>query len=158
MEYLIMFASATASSTPLMGVQPTATPVDEPYLLEIVNVSKGFPGVVALSDVQLRVRPGSVLALMGENGAGKSTLMKIIAGIYQPDAGELRLRGKPVVFETPLAALQAGITTVLLPARNRKDLDEIPAEAQQRLTFVWLDTVDDAMRSAFVAPQQPRQS
>ncbi len=107
-----MFASATASSTPLMGVQPTATPVDEPYLLEIINVSKGFPGVVALSNVQLRVRPGSVLALMGENGAGKSTLMKIIAGIYQPDAGELRLRGKPVVFETPLAALQAGIAMI----------------------------------------------
>ena len=112
MEYLIMFASATASSTPLMGVPPTTPSVDEPYLLEIINVSKGFPGVVALSDVQLRVRPGSVLALMGENGAGKSTLMKIIAGIYQPDAGELRLRGKPVVFETPLAALQAGIAMI----------------------------------------------
>lgn len=68
-----------------MTVPPGVLP-DEPYLLEVVNVSKGFPGVVALSDVQLRVRPGSVLALMGENGAGKSTLMKIIAGIYQPDA------------------------------------------------------------------------
>ena len=112
MEYLIMFASATASSPPMVGVLPTAMPVDEPYLLEIINVSKGFPGVVALSDVQLRVRPGSVLALMGENGAGKSTLMKIIAGIYQPDAGELRLRGQPVVFETPLAALQAGIAMI----------------------------------------------
>ncbi|CAD5202440.1 Inositol transport system ATP-binding protein [Pseudomonas sp. FEN] len=67
---------------------------------------------MALSDVQLRVRPGSVLALMGENGAGKSTLMKIIAGIYQPDAGELRLRGKPVIFETPLAALQSGIAMI----------------------------------------------
>ncbi|WP_248804825.1 sugar ABC transporter ATP-binding protein [Pseudomonas sp. MWU13-2100] len=107
-----MFASATASSNPLVGIQPIALPVDEPYLLEIVNVSKGFPGVVALSNVQLRVRPGSVLALMGENGAGKSTLMKIIAGIYQPDAGELRLRGKPVVFDTPLAALQSGIAMI----------------------------------------------
>ncbi|WP_248797767.1 sugar ABC transporter ATP-binding protein [Pseudomonas sp. MWU13-2105] len=107
-----MFASATASSNPLVGIQPAAIPVDEPYLLEIVNVSKGFPGVVALSNVQLRVRPGSVLALMGENGAGKSTLMKIIAGIYQPDAGELRLRGKPVIFDTPLAALQSGIAMI----------------------------------------------
>ena len=107
-----MFASATASSNPLVGIQPAAIPVDEPYLLEIVNVSKGFPGVVALSNVQLRVRPGSVLALMGENGAGKSTLMKIIAGIYQPDAGEMRLRGKPVVFDTPLAALQSGIAMI----------------------------------------------
>ncbi|SHM92753.1 inositol transport system ATP-binding protein [Pseudomonas asturiensis] len=83
-----------------------------PYLLEITNISKGFPGVIALNDVQLRVRPGSVLALMGENGAGKSTLMKIIAGIYQPDAGEIRLKGKPVTFDTPLAALQSGIAMI----------------------------------------------
>jgi inositol transport system ATP-binding protein len=89
-----------------------AASVDTEYLLEILNVSKGFPGVVALSDVQLRVRPGTVLALMGENGAGKSTLMKIIAGIHQPDRGEIRLRGKPVTFETPLAALQSGIAMI----------------------------------------------
>ncbi|WP_460428036.1 ATP-binding cassette domain-containing protein, partial [Azotobacter armeniacus] len=66
----------------------------------------------ALSDVQLRVRPGTVLALMGENGAGKSTLMKIIAGIHQPDAGELRLRGQSIVLETPLQALQMGIAMI----------------------------------------------
>ncbi|MGK9065628.1 sugar ABC transporter ATP-binding protein [Stutzerimonas chloritidismutans] len=82
------------------------------YLLEIINVHKGFPGVVALDDVQLRLRPGTVLALMGENGAGKSTLMKIIAGIYQPDAGELRLRGQRMEFQTPLQALQAGIAMI----------------------------------------------
>ncbi|TWI54926.1 inositol transport system ATP-binding protein [Pseudomonas duriflava] len=89
-----------------------ANEAESEYLLEILNVSKGFPGVKALSDVQLRVRPGTVLALMGENGAGKSTLMKIIAGIYQPDSGELRLRGQPVSFATPLAALQAGIAMI----------------------------------------------
>ncbi|HCT04323.1 MAG TPA: D-xylose ABC transporter ATP-binding protein, partial [Pseudomonas sp.] len=103
-----MLAQATVSQPP--GIQPQ--PLEEPYLLEIVNISKGFPGVVALADVQLRVRPGTVLALMGENGAGKSTLMKIIAGIYQPDAGEIRLRGKPIVFETPLAAQKAGIAMI----------------------------------------------
>ncbi|SMF60112.1 monosaccharide ABC transporter ATP-binding protein, CUT2 family (TC 3.A.1.2.-) [Pseudomonas sp. LAMO17WK12:I1] len=108
MEYRLMLAQATVSQPP--GIQPL--PLDEPYLLEIVNISKGFPGVVALADVQLRVRPGTVLALMGENGAGKSTLMKIIAGIYQPDAGEIRLRGKPIVFDTPLAAQKAGIAMI----------------------------------------------
>ncbi|MDF2399166.1 ATP-binding cassette domain-containing protein [Pseudomonas sp. 3MA1] len=107
-----MFSCATASSTPLAAVQAVTPATAEPYLLEVINVSKGFPGVVALSDVQLRVRPGTVLALMGENGAGKSTLMKIIAGIYQPDAGELRLKGRPVVFDTPLAALQSGIAMI----------------------------------------------
>ena len=103
-----MLAQATVSQPP--GIQPP--PLEAPYLLEILNISKGFPGVVALADVQLRVRPGSVLALMGENGAGKSTLMKIIAGIYQPDAGEIRLRGKPIVFETPLAPQKAGIAMI----------------------------------------------
>ena len=118
-----MLASATVSSTSTMAPAPAALPQEVPYLLEVVNVSKGFPGVVALDDVQLRVRPGSVLALMGENGAGKSTLMKIIAGIYQPDSGELRLRGKPVTFAGPLAALQAGIAMIhqelnLMPHMN----------------------------------------
>ncbi|MCE4056994.1 sugar ABC transporter ATP-binding protein [Pseudomonas sp. Au-Pse12] len=107
-----MFSCATATSTPLAAIQPATPSTEEPYLLEVINVSKGFPGVVALSDVQLRVRPGTVLALMGENGAGKSTLMKIIAGIYQPDAGELRLKGRPVVFDTPLQALQSGIAMI----------------------------------------------
>jgi inositol transport system ATP-binding protein len=109
-----MFAStASSSAMPDVLAGPTTTDAAEsPYLLEVVDVSKGFPGVMALSNVQLRVRPGSVLALMGENGAGKSTLMKIIAGIYQPDAGELRLRGKPIRFDTPLAALQAGIAMI----------------------------------------------
>ena len=118
-----MLASATVSSTPAVAPTSTAITEDAPYLLEVINVTKGFPGVVALDDVQLRVRPGSVLALMGENGAGKSTLMKIIAGIYQPDSGELRLRGKPVTFAGPLAALQAGIAMIhqelnLMPHMN----------------------------------------
>ncbi|HMG51630.1 MAG TPA: ATP-binding cassette domain-containing protein, partial [Inquilinus sp.] len=81
-------------------------------LLEVAGVRKAFPGVVALDDVSFRLRPGTVHALMGENGAGKSTLMKIIAGIYAPDAGEIRLKGRPVVLPTPLAALQAGIAMI----------------------------------------------
>ena len=109
-----MFASVTASNNARTDAASDAAALgtESPYLLEIVNVSKGFPGVVALDNVQLRVRAGSVLALMGENGAGKSTLMKIIAGIYQPDTGQIRLRGKPVTFDTPLAALQSGIAMI----------------------------------------------
>jgi inositol transport system ATP-binding protein len=108
-----MLAQATVATPAAHALEAnTPTAPSSPYLLEITHISKGFPGVIALSDVQLRVRPGSVLALMGENGAGKSTLMKIIAGIYQPDAGELFLRGKPVSFASPLAALQAGIAMI----------------------------------------------
>ncbi|PSJ21621.1 D-xylose ABC transporter ATP-binding protein [Halomonas sp. ND22Bw] len=82
------------------------------YLLEVVDARKTFPGVVALDNVQLRIRPGTVHALMGENGAGKSTLMKIIAGIYIPDRGEVRLHGKPLSLNGPLDALEAGIAMI----------------------------------------------
>lgn len=109
-----MFASATAPTDARAAVnpEPAGRGPDHPYLLEISGISKGFPGVIALDNVQLRVRPGSVLALMGENGAGKSTLMKIIAGIYQPDSGEIRLRGKPVTLDNPLAAQHLGIAMI----------------------------------------------
>ena len=81
-------------------------------LLAIEGIRKEFPGVVALDNVQLRVRRGTVHALMGENGAGKSTLMKIIAGIYQPDAGEIRLRGALVTLKSPLDALEQGLAMI----------------------------------------------
>ena len=85
---------------------------DPAYVLEVENVSKEFPGVRALDSVSLRFRAGSVHALMGENGAGKSTLMKIVAGLYSPTTGEIRLRGKPCQFEKPLDALQSGIAMI----------------------------------------------
>jgi ABC-type sugar transport system ATPase subunit len=82
------------------------------YLLEVSNVRKEFPGVVALDNVHLKLRPGTVHALMGENGAGKSTLMKIVAGIYTPDAGSFRLRGQEIRLKGPLDALENGIAMI----------------------------------------------
>lgn len=82
------------------------------YVLEVSDVRKEFPGVVALDNVQLKIRPGTVHALMGENGAGKSTLMKVIAGIYQPDSGHVKLRGSSIALPTPLAAQEAGIAMI----------------------------------------------
>ncbi|KRV47263.1 sugar ABC transporter ATP-binding protein [Wenjunlia vitaminophila] len=76
------------------------------------GLTKRFPGVLALDDVTFTVRPGEVHALVGENGAGKSTLIKVLTGVYQPDQGELRYRGEPAVFGTPLRAQQAGISTI----------------------------------------------
>ncbi|WP_263262932.1 sugar ABC transporter ATP-binding protein [Pseudomonas sp. RIT-PI-S] len=104
-----MLAAPSATAPAVNAPLPAA---GEGYLLEVVNVSKSFPGVKALANVQLRLRPGTVLALMGENGAGKSTLMKIIAGLYQPDVGELRLNGVAVRFDAPLQAQQAGIAMI----------------------------------------------
>ncbi|AWC22783.1 sugar ABC transporter ATP-binding protein [Aminobacter sp. P9b] len=86
--------------------------VDGGYLLEVENVRKEFPGVVALDNVQLRLKRGSVHALMGENGAGKSTLMKIVAGIYTPDSGSFKLRGEDINLRGPLDALEHGIAMI----------------------------------------------
>ena len=98
-----------------------ASTASAPALLEVRGVSKAFPGVVALDDVSLTVRPGTVHALIGENGAGKSTLMKIIAGLCAPDAGELRLAGRSVTLRTPRQALGHGVAMIhqelnLMPA------------------------------------------
>jgi ABC-type sugar transport system ATPase subunit len=72
------------------------------YLLEVEEVRKVFPGVVALDGVSMRVKPGTVHALIGENGAGKSTLMKIIAGLYRPDAGRVAVRGRIAMIHQEL--------------------------------------------------------
>ena len=81
-------------------------------LLSAEGVSKSFPGVRALDGVSLQVRRGRLLALLGENGAGKSTLMNILAGVFPPDTGTLRLEGRAVSFPHPRAALAAGIGIV----------------------------------------------
>lgn len=82
------------------------------YAVEMSAIYKGFPGVQALSDVSLKVRPGTVHALMGENGAGKSTLMKILAGIYTPDSGTIVVEGRPVEIPNPSASLSLGISMI----------------------------------------------
>ena len=86
--------------------------MEKDILLEMKNVSKSFPGVRALDGVSFSVRRGSVHALMGENGAGKSTLMKILFGIYSPDAGEIFLDGKRISFKSSAEALSAGVAMV----------------------------------------------
>ena len=73
--------------------------MNEKFLLEMNNITKEFPSVKALDNVTLKVRKGSVHALMGENGAGKSTLMKCLFGIYNADGGEIFLDGKKVNFK-----------------------------------------------------------
>lgn len=83
-----------------------------PYILEAEGISKQFPGVKALNKVGIKIKPGSVHALMGENGAGKSTLMKCLIGIYHPDEGSIKVRGETVTFEDTLDALHAGIAMI----------------------------------------------
>ena len=81
-------------------------------ILEMTGISKTFPGVTALADVDFRLFPGEVHAVMGENGAGKSTLIKVLTGVYLADAGRIVLDGRPVAFSGPLQAQQAGVSTL----------------------------------------------
>ncbi|MFD9888545.1 sugar ABC transporter ATP-binding protein [Amycolatopsis sp. NPDC059027] len=81
-------------------------------VLEVLEVSKRFPGTIALDHVSFAVRPGEVHALVGENGAGKSTLIKVLTGVYQPDGGQLRHLGEEVTFRRPIEAQRAGISTI----------------------------------------------
>ncbi|WP_026959905.1 galactose/methyl galactoside ABC transporter ATP-binding protein MglA [Aliagarivorans taiwanensis] len=98
------------------------------YLLEMTGVDKSFPGVKALDQVNLKVRPHSIHALMGENGAGKSTLLKCLFGIYSKDAGDIRFLGKPVDFQSSKQALEAGVSMVhqeLNQVKQRTVMDNI---------------------------------
>ena len=81
-------------------------------VLEVRNITKRFPGVVANQDISLTLHAGEILALLGENGAGKSTLMNIIYGLYQPTEGEILLDGKPAVMHSPKDAIALGIGMV----------------------------------------------
>lgn len=92
-------------------------------MLQIHGVSKRFPGVVALDSVDINLAPGEVVALLGENGAGKSTLMKIIGGVYQPDAGSILVDDKPVTFRSPSEAMDQGIRVVFQELSVLENLD-----------------------------------
>src|SRR4051794_22696723 len=81
-------------------------------ILRMSGIRKEFPAVLALDDVDFRLFPGEVHALMGENGAGKSTLIKVLTGVHGVDAGEITLAGSPVSFHGPAAAQRAGVSTV----------------------------------------------
>ncbi len=110
-------------------------------LLEIHGIRKGFPGVVALDNVGFKLRAGTVHALMGENGAGKSTLMKIIAGIYIPDRGDISLKGQRITLKSPIDALNQGIAMIhqelnLMPYMTVAENVWITREPKNALGFV----------------------
>ena len=137
----------------------------DPPLLEVRGISKSFPGVRALHNVDLNVREGEVLALLGENGAGKSTLMKILAGVQPPDRGEIRLDGQSIVIDSVQTALSHGIALIHQelnlsgnldvganiflgrePTRfGMIDKDRIREESRHVLDLVGLDVSPDAL-------------
>src|ERR671924_1176766 len=85
---------------------------DEGPVLELRGITKRFPGVVANDAIDFDLRRGEVHALLGENGAGKSTLMNILYGLYHPDSGQIRLKGKKTSFSSAKDAIESGIGMV----------------------------------------------
>ncbi len=82
------------------------------YVVEMLNITKEFPGIKANDDVTLRVKNGEIHALLGENGAGKSTLMSVLFGLYHPESGAIKIRGKEVDIVNPNLANKYGIGMV----------------------------------------------
>lgn len=122
---------AAPSASPLTIAEPRRlAPLRVIPRLEIVGLSKAFPGVRALDRVDLTIAPGEVLALVGENGAGKSTLIRTLAGIHPPDAGTLRLDGAALRFRQPREAARAGIAVM------HQELNLIPALSVRENLFL----------------------
>ncbi|MFT4639338.1 MAG: ribose transport system ATP-binding protein [Verrucomicrobiales bacterium] len=111
-------------------------------LLEMRGIGKAFPGVQALSGVDLTLHRGEVLALLGENGAGKSTLIKVLSGAHQPDEGSIHVEGEPVVIRQPVDAERHGIAVIyqefnLIPALSV--VDNICLGNEQRARGLFID-------------------
>lgn len=103
---------------------------DSKAFLELADVSKFFGSVIALKEVSFGVKPGEIHCLLGDNGAGKSTLIKLLSGVFQPTAGEIRIEGKPVTLASPRDALDQGVATVY------QDLATIPLMSIARNFFM----------------------
>ena len=82
------------------------------YAIEMLNITKRFPGIIANDNITLQLKKGEIHALLGENGAGKSTLMSVLFGLYQPEEGEIRKDGKKVAINDPNDANELGIGMV----------------------------------------------
>ncbi|MCW1920341.1 ATP-binding cassette domain-containing protein [Rhodobacter sp. KR11] len=94
-------------------------------ILSLRGVSKKFGAVSALTDIELDINPGEVVALVGDNGAGKSTLVKVLAGVHQPTSGVIRYEGREVTMDSPAAAMKLGIATVYQDLALCENLDVV---------------------------------
>jgi ABC-type sugar transport system ATPase subunit len=152
-------ANGGRAPSPAAPTNPAEHSNGDAPLLELRGVGKNFGPVRALSDINLTVPAGKVTALVGDNGAGKSTLIKTISGIWQPDAGQILWKGRPVHLHSPKAATDLGIATVYQDLAlcdnldivqnmflgreelKRWQLDEIGMELQAKQTLADLSVV-----------------
>jgi D-xylose transport system ATP-binding protein len=132
-------ADDSRSGRPDAGAEP---------VLSLQGISKHFGAVSALTDIDLEVHAGEVVALVGDNGAGKSTLVKVLAGVHAPDSGEIRFAGQPVNISDPSAALRLGIATVFQDLALCENLDVVAnLFLGQELSPLRLDEVHMETRS-----------
>ncbi|MEZ2132903.1 MULTISPECIES: ATP-binding cassette domain-containing protein [unclassified Sinorhizobium] len=108
----------------MTSISPISESSRQP-VLSLRGISKNFGAVSALSDIELDVHPGEVVALVGDNGAGKSTLVKILAGVHQPTFGTILFEGQPVNLASPSTALDLGIATVFQDLALCENLDVV---------------------------------
>lgn len=113
-EDVIELAENTAMDDALTSNDSVADASEEeyPYIIEMCNITKEFPGIIANDDITLQLKKGEIHALLGENGAGKSTLMSVLFGLYQPEKGEIKKNGKVVTIKDPNDANALGIGMV----------------------------------------------
>ena len=119
--------------------------MDNDVILKMQDITKLFPGVKALDKVQLELRKGEVLAVIGENGAGKSTLMKVLLGIYKADGGTITYKGKEVRFSSPLDALKSGIAMI------HQEISLVPT--LDVAENIWLGREDQTMRHHMISKE-----
>lgn len=100
-------------------------PAQREPILSLRGISKNFGAVSALTDIDLDIHPGEVVALVGDNGAGKSTLVKVLAGVFQPTSGTIHFKGKPITIDGPSEALDLGIATVFQDLALCENLDVV---------------------------------
>ena len=105
--------------------QTSKRPDDGQPILRLQGIGKQFGAVTALDDIELEVRAGEVVALVGDNGAGKSTLIKVLAGVHQPTSGRIEYLGEQVTLDTPGKALEMGIATVFQDLALCENLDVV---------------------------------
>ncbi len=126
------------------------------YMIEMCNVSKRFPGVLALEDVDFKVKKGEVRALVGKNGAGKSTLIKILTGLYQPTSGQIYLNGSPISNITPDKMYNLGIEAIyqendLVPFFNVAESIMLNHEPVSRRVFLDKEKMHEVAREILVS-------
>ena len=124
--------------------------MDTPYAIEMLHITKRFPGIIANDDITLRVKKGEIHALLGENGAGKSTLMSVLFGLYQPEEGTIKKDGKVVSYKCSDCGTVASIykTYAAAKASGLKNVEAFVNDDGETIYLAYTDGKTDTTKPA----------